>query len=121
MDPHGLGHFDGTPVISIGLIVTATGDGLSQTMKADPEQAKALTVGDRVAALILGDVTKVRFDSVEEGAGLKRVPIVRVIPLDLTGQFMDDVRDRIQQWHDERSGQGNLLEGKFGDDQEDAS
>jgi len=71
--------FEGKPVKGIKLIVTRTGDGLSDSMEVDPVH---LEIGDRTGVLILAETVKIRYEKhkyekgEEDMDGLDRVQII---------------------------------------------
>lgn len=69
------GEFEGRDVVNQVLILTGTGDGLSQAMAVKPGEHH---MGDSVDLLIRATVHKVRFDPTKDDAGeLTRVEIMR--------------------------------------------
>lgn len=58
-EPEGLSHFEGKAVAQAKIIVTNTGDGLSQNLKVAPVEYHH---GERRVLIMEADVVKVRFD-----------------------------------------------------------
>lgn len=113
-----LGEMNGRPIEDVGAILRKTGDGLSDTVKVDPDMVLGITQGDEGYVVFKYQCIDVRHPVLNrkepaEG-GLKRV-----VELDaLTCVFLDDdviekaildQEDRIATWKSEQAGQHELM------------
>lgn len=108
-----LGEFEGKAVEGIKIIITKTGDGLSQAMTVAP---KLLHQGN-TGYIVLSYVTnKIRFDPVKADKddpdavlGTHRIQILEAtgatfVDRDLVGDIVEAMRDRIRKQKEEASG-----------------
>lgn len=70
--PNSLTPFEGQDVVSVSLILTKLGDGLSDAVAID---ASEYHHGDRIKVLVDAEVSKVRFDPIKDTDVLSRVHI----------------------------------------------
>lgn len=104
--------FDGLDVLRTTISVTNAGDGLSDSMKVDPQEFHH---GDRVYVVLECEVAKVRFDPVKDTDALTRVHVLRagnatIVEADLVKPMVDAMADRIQRAKEDEAGIARLFD-----------
>jgi len=108
-----LGEFEGKAVEGIKIIITKTGDGLSQAMTVEPKLLHQGNTGYIVLSYVTNkirfDPTKPDKDDPEAVLGTHRIQILEAtgatfVDRDLVGDVVEAMRDRIRKQKEEASG-----------------
>lgn len=90
---HQLERFEGLPVLNAAAQITRAGDGLSQSLKTDPE---ALELGQEVIVILRTEVAKVQYVPVDRenlSTGVTRVHTLATQTCTIAGDLLVDQLD----------------------------